>query len=500
MKKILTLALSLSYVPYALASSNVIELKTLSTLQIGKGEGYSEIIKYNPLTQKAYLTASKKKSIIVINLSKPKNPIIEYELDLTKGAIKSGNITSVATSNKYVAASISSGIAGINGEVQIFDLNGNFIKSFEVGDLPDSLDFSNNGRYIVVANEGEPSNDYTTNSEGSVSIIDLKAGIKNASTTTLKIQGPAPKGTHSPNPRATFSENAEPEYVAITKDNKYAFVSLQEVNAIAKINLETKIIETIHGLGFKDVSTIAHDYSDKDDGINWNKFPVKMMYQPDTISTISINDTNYIISANEGDSQDYKGYSEETRVGKVVLDKVKFPNRDVLQKPTMLGRLKTTTAKGDVDGDGDIDQIYAYGGRSFSIWDDRGTLIFDSGNDFEKIIAQNSPTYFNANGGPKKVDERSDDKGPEPEAITTGTIDNRHYAFIGMERNNAIFTYDITEPSKSKIVSYKAPLKDHNSIESLIFIPADKSPNGKNILIGAYELSGSIVIFEVGKY
>ena len=490
--------------------------------------GYAEIVKYSPLTKKAYVTASAMKSVVVMDMSNPKKPTIQSKLDLMKGVIKTGKITSVAISEKYVAASVRAKSAGKNGEVKLYDMSNNFVKSFEVGDLPDSIDFSADGRYIVVANEGEPSDDQMVNSGGSISIIDLKGrdcqysipravktlssdelmlhinepyaeyhgnklvslsaingciftttkdDIKNATVMTLKITGDAPANTHIVNPNATFAQNAEPEYVTITKDSKYAFVSLQEVNAIAKVDLSAKKIISISGLGFKDVSDVEHDYSDKDGGIKWTKAPIKMMYQPDTIATLKIRGKNYIVGANEGDSQDYDGYSEERRVGALTLDGKKFPNANVLQDDKVLGRLKTTTAMGDIDGDGDIDEIYAFGGRSFSIWDESGRLLFDSGNDFEKIIANHSPTYFNANGSIDKADERSDDKGPEPEAITVGTIDDRHYAFIGMERNNAIFAYDITLPEQAKVVAYQAPLKNHKSIESLVFIRADESPN-----------------------
>jgi hypothetical protein len=174
-----------------------------------------------------------------------------------------------------------------------------------------------------------------------------------------------------------------------------------------------------------------------------------------------------------------------------------FPNAAELQKPEHLGRLKTTTTMGDTDGDGDHDLIYAYGGRSFSIWADDGTLVFDSGNAFEHVISQRSPEVFNANGGVNKVDDRSDDKGPEPEALALGEIDGRTYAFIGMERNNAIFAYDITLPSDPHMVGYMMPAATHNSPEGLEFISAKDSPTGKPMLAIAYEMTGTIAVYQI---
>ena len=221
------------------------------------------------------------------------------------------------------------------------------------------------------------------------------------------------------------------------------------------------------------------------------------MYQPDAISAYSVKEATYLVTANEGDAKDYDGFSEETRVGKLTLDKTMFPNAAELRKPEHLGRLKTTTTMGDTDGDGDHDLIYAYGGRSFSIWADDGRLVFDSGNAFEHVISQRSPEVFNANGGVNKVDDRSDDKGPEPEALALGEIDGRSYAFIGMERNNAIFAYDITLPSDPHMVGYMMPAATQNSPEGLEFSSAKDSPTGKPMLAIAYEMTGTIAVYQI---
>jgi len=157
----------------------------------------------------------------------------------------------------------------------------------------------------------------------------------------------------------------------------------------------------------------------------------------------------------------------------------------------------STTTLGDTDGDGDHDIIYAYGARSFSIWTADGELVFDSGNGFEYVIASRTPEVFNADGGADKSDARSDDKGPEPEAIALGELDGRHYAFIGMERTNGIFVYDITNPVDPQFVTYTLPDAKHNSPEGLDFIPAAESPNGKALLIAAFEVSGTVAIYEI---
>ncbi len=84
--------------------------------------------------------------------------------------------------------------------------------------------------------------------------------------------------------------------------------------------------------------------------------------------------------------------------------------------------------RGDTDNDGDIDQIITYGGRSFSILDDTGKIIFDSADIIERVTAL-IPGAFD--------DTRSDNKGAEPEGITIGTVGGKTYAFVGLERSHA---------------------------------------------------------------
>jgi 2',3'-cyclic-nucleotide 2'-phosphodiesterase/3'-nucleotidase/5'-nucleotidase len=151
--------------------------------------------------------------------------------------------------------------------------------------------------------------------------------------------------------------------------------------------------------------------------INIRSWPILGMYQPDAIAAYEVDGEVYLVTANEGDARDYDGFSEETRVEDLVLDLAVFPNAVELQQPENLGRLKTTTASGDSNGDGLIDEIFAYGGRSFSIWDAAGNLVYDSGDQIAQITAAMLPEGFNCQRRKRvTLDGRSDDKGAEPEA------------------------------------------------------------------------------------
>lgn len=232
--------------------------------------------------------------------------------------------------------------------------------------------------------------------------------------------------------------------------------------------------------------------------INIQNWPVFGMYQPDTIASYTVGGQTYYITANEGDGRDYPGFTDEIRVGDAnyVLDPTVFPNAATLKNNANLGRLTVSRVTGDTDGDGDIDQIHAFGGRSFSIWDASGNRVFDSGDQLERITAAQTPTLFNSDGTAASFDTRSDNKGPEPEGVAVGVINDRTYAFIGMERTGDVMVYEVTNPQKPVFVQY-INLPEDLAPEGLTFVAANDSPTGKPLLITANEVSKTVAVFEV---
>lgn len=234
------------------------------------------------------------------------------------------------------------------------------------------------------------------------------------------------------------------------------------------------------------------DPSDRDNGINLNNFPLYGLYQPDAIASFATNGQTYYITANEGDARD-----EDERIADLTLDPTAFPDAATLQQDDQLGRLQVSTIDGDIDGDGDFDQLFSYGGRSFSIWDEVGNLVFDSGDQIAKITAELAPDLFNADDGdPAEFDSRSDNKGAEPEAVTVGQVGNRTYAFIGLERaGGGVLVYDVTNPTAPEFLQY---IRDDADIapEGLTFISADDSPNGQSLLVVTNEESETVAVYE----
>jgi hypothetical protein len=238
------------------------------------------------------------------------------------------------------------------------------------------------------------------------------------------------------------------------------------------------------------------DASNKDGKINITTYPVMGMYMPDAIASMTANGKTYILSANEGDSRDYDGYSEEVRVADLKLDPTAYPNAEELQDKKVLGRLKTTTSMGDLDRDGDIDQIFSYGGRSFTVWNAEGEMVWDSANQFAKKMAELRPNDFNGQleDGKYQMDDRSDDKGGEPESVTVGTLNDRQYAFIGQERTGGIFVYDVTNPESPSYVQFINNAMDNVSPEGLSFISRDANTGW---LMISSEMSNTVSITEV---
>ena len=301
-------------------------------------------------------------------------------------------------------------------------------------------------------------------------------------------------------PGRLLSDDVEPEYITVAPDGKTAFITLQEANAVAVLDINKGKIIEIQPLGAKDHSKPGNglDSSDRDgpgnDGaIDIGNQPVLGLYMPDGIASYKANGKTYYVTANEGDDR-----GETVRIKDIVLDPVKFPNAAELQSDDNIGRLAVSSINGDTDGDGDYDKLYAYGARSFTIWDDDGKKVFDSGDMFEQIIAEMTPELFNADeSDPDEFDTRSDAKGPEPESVVVGEVDGKTYAFVGLERaGGGVMIFDITNPKDVEFIQY---IRTDGDIapEGLDFISAKDSPIGVPLLAVANEVSGTTSLYKI---
>ena len=492
-------------------------------------ESAAEIVAY--FDERAFVVNAQAGSVDVLDISRPSAPEKLYTL------------TSDGVANSVAVRKDGLGVIAVESETKtdaghlvFFDARASrgaaVLGTVAAGALPDMVTISDDGRYAVVANEGEPSDDYSVDPEGSVSVVSLP---KKVAAPTQSAVRTADFHAFEEGGRKTLDEqvrvfagiddidnpvsrNLEPEYVAVDGDT--AYVTLQEANAIAEVSLKQAEVTDIWPLGFKDhsVEGAGIDPSDRDPR-DAPTFDIRTyeglfgVYLPDGIDAYTARGKTYLVTANEGDAREWGDYVEGERVAD--LDVCESSPLAAFTGTAELGRLNVTRENGYNAAEECYDELYAFGGRSFSIWTTDGEQVFDSGDSFERITHAAVPDFFNSNHTESNVEGRSDDKGPEPESLTIGEIKSRVYAFVGFERVGGIAVYDITTPEKTEFVTYvnnrdfsvsvedaedpSAALAAAGDLgpEGLTFIAAKDSPTREPLLAVANEVSGTTTLFEI---
>lgn len=562
------------------------------------GASAAEIPAFDPVNQRIFIVNAQKGAVDVLNAADPANPVLLQELtveSITEGAV----VNSIAYKGGYLAVAVEAPTKTDNGWVALFDATSLEMLGYEqVGAQPDMVTFTPDGEYVLTANEGEPSTDYQIDPVGSISILGVSEGqlveVRTAGFSAFNTQADTLRsaGVRIYGPNASVEQDLEPEYIAISSDSGTAWVSLQENNALAKVDIATATVTDILPLGYKDHGTAGNglDVSDSDDAINIDTWPgVLGMYQPDSIAAYEVDGETLLVTANEGDSRAWgeddqaywdgdasKGFVEEFRVKHLVHvsgfdrragDDLPPQLRELaagaLLNPTTfaycgataadpgdcradenLGRLTVAWTDGyrkDANGDpvlfdasgnqnlaGDrlmYDNLYAYGARSFSIRDGEGQLVWDSGDQLEQYFASDAcmlganrtipcTDYFNATHDEGDTfDNRSDNKGPEPEGVTVGQLGNKTFAFIGLERIGGVMAWDITDPTAPVLVDYLNTREDWTTAdpstvlatagdlgpEGLVFIAPEDSPNGEALLVIGNEVSGTTAVYQINQ-
>jgi hypothetical protein len=421
------------------------------------------------------------------------------------------------------------------------------IALLDTGSMPNMAAFTGDGNYLVVANEGEPSDDYLTDPPGSVTIISLREGAGSAAAAEVgfqafdtakdrlteegvRISGPN-LATPDPMDTASVAVDLEPEHVAISPDSQFAWVTLPENNAVAVLDIARQRFLAILPFGYKDHLQDGNgfDGSDGDRVINIETWPVRGMYMPSQAAVYEFHRLPLLVYGNEGTRRLLRAWADEVRIKDIpdaAFDPVAFPNSAELKRDDAIGPLKVSGVDGDIDDDGDFDHLYAFGARSFSIRLPDNTLLFDSGDDFEQITAEamrqtGGYFLFNTPDDENRFDDTSDLRGPEPVAVAVGKVGRRSYAFIGLERVGGVMLYDITNPLKPKFQHY---INNRNfavnakevceigvpeneicrkagdlSAEDLLFVGSEESPTSMPLLIVSNETSGTATVFELSE-
>jgi len=451
-----------------------------------------------------------------------------------------------------------------DGRVEFYQINGgnNVVTrgSVRVGNLPDSIKFTKDGLTLVTANEGEPSKFYGTEDgvdpEGSISLIRVNRDQPGRSkVTTLDFSAFTTEQLRAANVRIsgenpTPLQDIQPEYVSISPDDLEAFITLQENNGIARVDLKGKSIKAIFSQGLKDWADTDVDTTDEDEVYAPGLRNFKGLRMADGIDSFTYQGETYLITANEGDSvvrpddtnfeaelEDGTTYSYGDNRSEGVIAEVEdeltgatiyiYGQADIGNRGNFEadqgdelfvtlkygavsdddfysdeirtgkldegdefllneGRLKTVK-----DSNDSVTGLKGFGGRSFSIYKADGELVYDSGNLLDQIT--NAAGFYD--------DGRSDDKSIEPESVITAVIRGRRFAFIGLERaynqsdddelGSFIPVFEISNPLQP---NYVGAFSSATSLspEGLAWVRDGK--NGGHLLV-ANEVSGTLDAF-----
>jgi hypothetical protein len=523
----------------ALANAATFKVTEIASIASGDGNGGSEIATYHAGSKRIFSTNGVKNSIDIFDITDVANP---KKVGAVSLAPYGNDVTSVAAGQDVIVAAVhvtetfsATGVPTTpNGKIVVFDPNGKVLSSSDIlGVQPDSVTFAPNGTTALVAIEAQPvcakdnpataekeNTDYAKASDpvGGVSIVDLTnpaapvvrfAGFDKFTVAQMKAKGIAVSSVVN-----NVSKDFEPEFVSAA-DMKYAYVTIQEANAIGKLNIESATFVAVTRAFESKLSTVARDTSDRDSGAGPRNYAnVVGASQPDAIAAFKMGAARYFVTANEGDAREYSCLDDDLRAASLKVDPWRFPNWSTLSASAALGRAKVNPTIGDSNGDGDIDTIHLRGSNSMTMYRN-GVVIWDSGELLDQIQIK-AFGVANINGSHSLSSDkstmnyvgqdRSDDKGAEPEGVAIGMVGDRRVAILGLERMTALAIFDITDPGNPvfqewlQMLPTKAtPAKDvkYWSPEGIVFVPADKSPSGKALIITSYELSGSLSIHQI---
>lgn len=483
-------------------------LKRVSTLPMTT----AEITAYMPGWKTLFVVGGEK-VMEVVDIGDPASPKLVNTLSLPGGA------SSVTVHGNLVAVSLLADPEWKRGHVQVMRY-GDRIETLSVTEVcnqPDMITFTPDGKNLLVACEGSPDADFREDPEGGIAILSIDsgatwknprvtvAGFAEMDSSALMAEGVRKAGVQG------FFRSLEPEYITVSADSRTAWVSLQENNAIAVLDVVERKVTDIFPLGYVDhaVPGFALDLK-SDSKVNIANYPVRGLRQPDGIYSFTVGDRPFVVTANEGAPvNDYKAWTDVTtplvlaqqgRLDPKVFDGGML---DELGRFTV-SNLERCDVPPDIVPGGRCPYVYGFGSRSVSIFDGvTGMLVWDSGDMLERAFAKIAPDYFNWNSKKKKVkmDSRSDAKGCEPENVTVGEVGGNRYAFVGLERAGAVAVFDVSDmgrsnnPSPALVDLYLDP--SDRGPEGILFIPAEKSPNGNALLVVGYEYSKTLTIYQV---
>ncbi|SED67479.1 choice-of-anchor I domain-containing protein [Pseudomonas anguilliseptica] len=445
---------------FALAPlASALELKPLALYESGFAAD-TEIVSAQASSMRVIVSNSAEGLVDVLQLDPAKGlkRIARHNLV----AAGTGEITSVIfhPSEDLFAVCIRNSDGLKNGRVELRSVaDGKLLNTVEIGIWPDSLAFSPKGDFIVVANEGEGyvrDGEGFRSGEGSISLIDLRGGVAAAKHSLITL--PDLKGVEGATqaehkrllervidgeelkvPFGTSPEHIEPEYVTFSPDGARAYVSLQENNAIAVVDVLQGKLDKVFGLG-----TVRHAADIVDDGKYTPAAELFALREPDALAVSA--DGRYLVSADEGDTDP-----------KVAKTKAGLPSG---------------------------------GGRTVSVFDAMsGKLLGDTGSQLDDMAAQ-AGVY---------PDARSPNKGSEPEGVVSFDAFGKRLAVATLERADALALIDLDLAEQPKVLQVVGAGEGAGSGNLAPEGLAHVEREGRHFLVTGLEKSGNVAVFELLK-
>lgn len=195
-----------------------ISLSPLASYHTGVfDEGAAEIVAFDVASQRLFFTNANDNSVTILSIADPNSLTLVADIDMSPYG---DGVNSLDVHDGLVAVAVVAQEVDAAGSVVFMDTDGGFVSEVQAGVLPDMLLFTEDGLKVLVANEGQPSDDYAMDPEGSVTIVDLAAGAEAAVATQVSFSGFIGQedalraaGIRIFGPGANAAQDLEPEYM-----------------------------------------------------------------------------------------------------------------------------------------------------------------------------------------------------------------------------------------------------------------------------------------------
>jgi hypothetical protein len=473
---------------------------------------------YEPLSKRVFVLNRGANQMNILDLSDLNKVRFVRQISLTQVGARPND---VAVIGNIVAVISENNLKQANGRVAFFDTTGTFLNQLTVGPEPTALKFANGGTHLIITNQGSPSQDYFTDPPGSISVVAIFGTnpLQLNSTNVFSINFERLDTVAYDNRLRIFNNanqlpsiDIEPLQIGPVENTNLAAITLGTNNGLALIDYFNGTLDTVYGLGLKDNGLPNQGFDGSVVGnITIQPYSkIYSLYNPVGMASLLHNGASYFLTANQGLPRRYMAYDEVDSLKNIPLNPGAFPNRNTLVRDSVLGWLEVSKELGKAQNGFIHDSAVAFGGRSFSVWNDSAQLIWDSGDDFEQTIAALNAANFNASAvSNTSRKSQSVKQGPQPNSIAIGTVNGNRYAFITLKQMGGFFIYNLNDPTNPVFEQY---ISDRNFLvpandtaagdlgpEKITFVPAGDSPTGIALLLLSNSVSGSFSVYQVGQ-